>query len=179
MLSTARLTVGPIELADAPRIHVWKNDEVIQELSSDEIQHETEEETERRVRRWMESDPNEIIHFGIRLRASGELIGFCHLAMIEKRHRRCRIGVVIGPRELWGRGYGTEACSVIIRHAFEALDLHRIGAETYSTNPRSAGMLQKLGFTREGVLRESVWKPGPVDEYVYGLLRSDWLARST
>jgi RimJ/RimL family protein N-acetyltransferase len=97
-LSTARLSLGPIEARDASLIHEWRNDQEIQRMSSDEEYSETMQQSEERVQRWIDSDPNEIIHFAIRLKREGTLIGFAHLAMIDRRHGRCHLGIVIGDK---------------------------------------------------------------------------------
>jgi RimJ/RimL family protein N-acetyltransferase len=172
-LSTARLSLGPIEARDASLIHEWRNDQEIQRMSSDEEYSETMQQSEERVQRWIDSDPNEIIHFAIRLKREGTLIGFAHLAMIDRRHGRCHLGIVIGDKKRWGHGFGTEACRALLRYAFHVLTLRRVAAETYSTNPRSVRMLERAGFKREGVLRENLLKDGPVDEYLYGMLAHD------
>jgi [ribosomal protein S5]-alanine N-acetyltransferase len=177
MLTTRRLVLDAFTLADAPLVNAWKNDEQIQALSADESTSESLELTRARIGRWIADDPNQIVHWAIRLQSPRRLIGFCHAARIERRHRRCWLGLVIGAKELWGRGYGTESCAAMLRYCFEALALNRVTAETYATNAASIRMLEKLGFVREGVLRESVWRSGPVDEHVYALLRHDWLER--
>lgn len=176
MLTTENLVLGPIETSDAPLIHVWQNDKEIQSLSADEPRSETLNESEQRVQRWINSNPEETLHWAIRHKDCG-LVGFAHLALIERRHARCHIGIVIGEKSLWGRGYGTEVCVTLTRYALQELSLNRVAAETYSTNPRSMRMLERAGFKREGTLRESIWKDQFVDEHLYGLLASDLAGR--
>jgi RimJ/RimL family protein N-acetyltransferase len=70
--------------------------------------------------------------------------------MIEPAQRRCRLGLIIGEKELWGRGYGHQAVAQAADHAFDVLHLDRITAEAYADNPRSVRLLEGVGFVREG-----------------------------
>lgn len=152
----------------------WKNDLEIQRLSDDETHTYSREQVAATLERWMRPS-EEIVHLAIGLAGRAEPIGFLHLALIEQAHRRCRLGIVIGEKELWGRGYGHRAVVRAVSHAFDVLGLERITAEVFADNPRSVRLLEGVGFVREGVMRESILRDGRrVDELVYGLLRHDW-----
>ncbi len=175
-LTTPRLVLGAVSRRDAPLINAWKNDAEIQLMSASASSHESLGETRRRIKHWMSSDPQEIIHYGIRLQDE-TLIGFCHIARISPVNRRCELGIVIGRQDLWGQGYAREACGAVLRYCFERLNMNRVGAAVYSNNPRSAALFEGLGFQLEGVARQAVCKQGQfVDEHCYALLRSEWSA---
>jgi [ribosomal protein S5]-alanine N-acetyltransferase len=175
-LTSERLVLKPHRAENFERLHAWKNDHEINAMSADSVKPSSEDESRKTLERWMQ-ESDDIIHLAIHLADSDELIGFLHIALIEPEHRRCKIGIVIGEKQHWGQGHGTEALRRAVDHCFTDMDMNRIGAETYASNPRSLGMLERAGFVREGVLRESVYKDGGfVDEYQYGLLRSDWEA---
>ena len=75
----------------------------------------------------------------------------------------------------WGRGYATDAARALLRWAFDTLDLNRVQAETDTRNVASARVLEKLGFVREGTLREDCIVNGVVsDSWVFGLIRREW-----
>jgi RimJ/RimL family protein N-acetyltransferase len=75
----------------------------------------------------------------------------------------------------WGHGYATEAARALLRWAFDTLDLNRVQAEADTRNIASARVLEKLGFVREGTLREDCVVNGEVsDSWVFGLLRREW-----
>jgi [ribosomal protein S5]-alanine N-acetyltransferase len=79
----------------------------------------------------------------------------------------------------WGRGYATEAAGALLQWGFDTLDLNRVQAEADTRNAASARVLEKLGFVREGTLREDCVVNGVVsDSWVYGLLGREWRARS-
>ncbi|WLQ44000.1 GNAT family protein [Streptomyces laculatispora] len=152
----------------------WKNDTEIQRLSGDERRAFTREEAAATLERWMRPS-DDIVHLAIGLAGRAEPIGFLHLALIERAHRRCRLGIVIGEKDLWGRGYGQLAAARAVDHAFDVLGLDRITAEVFADNPRSVRMFENLGFVREGVMRESIQRDGQrVDELIFGLLRHEW-----
>ena len=75
----------------------------------------------------------------------------------------------------WGHGYATEAARALLQWAFDALGMNRVQAETDTRNAASARVLEKLGFVREGTLREDCVVNGEVsDSWVYGLIRKQW-----
>ena len=85
-------------------------------------------------------------------------------------HRSASLGYCLN-RTARGQGHATEAAHAVLRWAFDTLDLNRVQAETDTRNAASARVLEKLGFLREGTLRED----GDVsDSWVYGLLRREW-----
>lgn len=173
-LTSQRLVLRSHTPENLERLHRWKNDREILELSADSTEPSPEEKTRRTLERWMK-ESEDILHLAIHRRDTEEFIGFLHLALIEPEHRRCKIGLVIGEKHYWGQGYGTEAVRCAVDHGFSELGLNRISAEVYATNPRSVRMLERAGFRREGVLRESLLKGGAfVDEYPYALLRREW-----
>ncbi|MET8566146.1 GNAT family protein [Streptomyces flaveolus] len=152
----------------------WKNDAEIQRLSDDDTRTYTVEQITATLERWMRPS-DDIVHFAIGLAGRAEPIGFLHLALIERAHRRCRLGLVIGEKDLWGHGYARQAVEQAVDHAFDVLDLHRITVEVFADNPRSVSLFERVGFVREGVMRENVQRDGRrVDELIFGLLRHEW-----
>ena len=102
------------------------------------------------------------------------LIGTCTLFAIDARHRRAMIGYALA-REQWGRGYAQEALRLMLDHAFGALGLHRIEADIDPRNAGSVRLVERLGFTREGLLRERYLVGDDVqDSAIYGLLAREF-----
>jgi RimJ/RimL family protein N-acetyltransferase len=108
------------------------------------------------------------------LEAGGQLVGTCTLARLDPSNRRAELGFALG-RAFWGRGYMAAALPAVLAFAFDRLGLHRIYADTDPRNAPSIRALERLGFRREGALREHYLSQGqPQDAVVYGLLRSEW-----
>jgi ribosomal-protein-alanine N-acetyltransferase len=110
----------------------------------------------------------------IDLASDGRFIGWCALARWNPDFRSAALGYCLGDAA-WGHGYATEAAGAVLQWAFDTLDLNRVQAETDTRNVASARVLEKLGFVREGTLREDCVVNGDVsDSWVYGLLRREW-----
>jgi len=181
-LRTARLVLKPHTLDNAEEVNAWDNDPQIRYLSDDDPEDrasERIEDTRHRLECMLQAPSDRrIIHYAIHLRQNHELIGYGMIAAIDPHNRRCKLGIVIGDKSQWGRGLAREALSAVIDYCFASLAMHRIGAEIYAFNERSLRLFEGLGFQREGVLRQAVWKRGRWEnEVVYGLLAEEWQAR--
>lgn len=105
---------------------------------------------------------------------SNMVIGTCVLFGYEEGNASAEIGYVLG-RAHWGSGFMHEALTVLITHAFDAVGLRRLEAHIDSRNPASERVMARLGFTREGVLRQRWVTRGEIsDAIIYGLLRHEW-----
>ncbi|WP_346838596.1 GNAT family N-acetyltransferase [Microbulbifer sp. SAOS-129_SWC] len=106
---------------------------------------------------------------------AGVIIGTCTLAGIDRGNRHAEIGFALG-REYWGQGLILRALPAVIEFAFTRLQLHRIGADADPRNAASIRVLEKLGFQREGLLRECYFHMGEIqDAALLGLLQRDWV----
>lgn len=116
----------------------------------------------------------ETLQFVVVDRASARAIGTCLLFHHEQPSARAEIGYVMG-RAHWGKGLMHEALTSLIAFAFDACQLRRLEAEVNPQNLASLRLLHKLGFTREGLLRQR-WaaKGDPYDTHIFGLLRDEW-----
>ena len=110
--------------------------------------------------------------------SDGVFLGWCGIARWNPEFRSAALGYCLD-ESAWGHGYGTEGARALVGWAFDTLDLNRVQAEVDTRNPASYRVMEKLGFVREGLLREDCIVDGEVsDTYVYGLLRRDWSATS-
>ena len=109
-------------------------------------------------------------------RASGEFLG-AFVLKFDAPHRHAEAGYWLRD-DRWGQGIATEAPRACVAWGFDAFGLHRIVARHMAANPASGAVMRKAGLVHEGVLREHFWKDGVAhDFHVYGILRSDYLAR--
>ncbi len=87
----------------------------------------------------------------------------------------CNIGISIKEDAYLNRGFGTEALRLWLDYQFENTKFHRIGAETWSFNPRAVRVIEKIGFKHEGTLREMrKWDGQLLDKLIFGMLRCEW-----
>jgi [ribosomal protein S5]-alanine N-acetyltransferase len=178
-IETARLVLKSHTLENAPRLNAWENDPELIYFNDDQPEPYSEQplkETIKYIQRHLEVSPNQqAIHYAIHRKEDGLFIGYGMVAFIDRYNRSCRLGITIGDKCQWGQGYAKEALQAVIRYCFHHLDLNRIGAEIYAFNIPSIALFEKLGFKREGVIRQCVYKKGKFeDEYLYGLLREEW-----
>ena len=111
--------------------------------------------------------------------ADGVFIGWCGFFRWNPEYRSAGMGYCLA-EAAWGQGIATEAAGAVLQWAFDTLDLNRVQAEADTRNRASERVLEKLGFMREGVLREDCIVNGEVsDSSVYGLLRREWVARQS
>lgn len=111
--------------------------------------------------------------------SDGAFVGWCGLTQWDPGNRSASLGYVLDGA-MWGHGYATEAAHALLRWAFDTLDLNRVQAEADTRNVASARVLEKLGFVREGTLREDCVVNGEVsDSWVFGLLRREWQSSMT
>ncbi|WP_369959477.1 GNAT family N-acetyltransferase [Pseudomonas benzenivorans] len=115
----------------------------------------------------------EALILGVHLKSTGELAGKCMLFSYDKESKRAEIGFGLC-RSCWGKGYISEAGEALIQYGFNSLGLRRIEAEIDPENLSSAKALEKLGFSREGLLRQR-WEVNGIvsDSAIYGRLVSD------
>lgn len=114
------------------------------------------------------------LQFVVESRSSGQAIGTCLLFRFDEGSARVELGYVLG-RAHWGRGLMKEALTALLGRAFGAIGVRRVEAEVDPRNAASTGLLRRLGFTREGLLRQRWVTHGEAkDAELFGLLRSEW-----
>jgi RimJ/RimL family protein N-acetyltransferase len=117
------------------------------------------------------------LQLGIERRADHALVGACTLFQFHVASRRAEIGYALG-RPYWGAGYMQEALQALLQYAFQTLDLNRLEADIDPRNQASARTLERLGFQKEGHLRERwIVNEEISDTWLYGLLRREWQER--
>jgi len=108
------------------------------------------------------------------LEADGKLIGHCGLFNFDETARTCELGIGIGDKAYWGRGYGRDAIRLLLRHAFRYRNFRKVWLRVNATNERGIRAYRACGFAEEGRLREHVWSDGAyVDLVLMGILRGD------
>jgi RimJ/RimL family protein N-acetyltransferase len=104
-------------------------------------------------------------------------IGNLGLHQIDLTHGRAELGIVIGEKDQWSRGYGSEAIGHVLGYAFEEMGLRRVELLADEDNARGIRCYEKCGFAREGLLRAYRLRLGePVDGVIMAVLRDEWRA---
>ena len=109
--------------------------------------------------------------------ADGALIGHCALFGFEPTAQTCELGITIGDKRYWGRGYGREIIRLLLDYAFRLRNQQRVFLKVHSRNERALRAYCACGFIEEGRLRRHVWSNGAYDDLVMmGILRTEWPA---
>lgn len=125
----------------------------------------------------LEKDTASEFYFVVRRLEDDRLIGLIGLGGSIIPHGDAYVGIGIGERELWGKGYGTDAMRVILHYAFSELNLRRVSLNTFEYNPRAIRSYEKVGFVHEGRERGYLYRSGKHWDVIYmGILREEWLA---
>ena len=161
----------------AAAISRWNRDSEYQRL----LDSETSRVVSKKImKEWIEKDlenrPEHDYLFLIHTLQEDRLIGFIGLDGISWSHGDCWVFIALGERDTWGKGYGTDAMRIMLRYAFQELNLHRVGLLVFEYNPRAIRSYEKAGFQPEGRIRGMMRREGRRwDWLMMGILHSEWL----
>jgi RimJ/RimL family protein N-acetyltransferase len=173
MLQSAHIYLCPLLQEDLPILFTWINNREQVLFNSSyrpvsEIQH----------REWFESQQSkkDSFIFAIRLIGSNQLIGSCQLHSIHSVHKSAELQIRIGEPSYRRLGYGTQALKILLYFAFYDLNLNRIFLQVFQDNITALKVYSKIGFVKEGVLRQSAYIDGKyIDVIIMGILRDDYI----
>lgn len=176
MLKGKRVTLRSIRKSDLNNFLKWFNDpEIVQTMYKFFPISETREE--KWIKKVILSSGEKDAIFVIEIRRKGRLfaIGSCGINRINWKDRNAEIGIAIGEKDCQGKGYGTEALSLLLEYSFKQLNLHRIWAAIFEFNNKKIPLFEKIGFKKEGCLRSAIFKNGVYwDINILGLLENEW-----
>jgi RimJ/RimL family protein N-acetyltransferase len=176
--SLVRLSAAePEELVKA--YMVWDRDSEFRRLLDDiPPRLWSKEKYEAWIKLSIDKADNKAYQFHLRTLEGNRLIGFIEVWCESWIHREGFIGIGIGSRSDWGKGYGTDAMKCILRFSFLELNLRRVSLDTFSYNPRAIRSYEKAGFIHEGRQRGIISKDGQRYDMLYlGILRDEWERR--
>ena len=154
------------EIFSSPQVmRYWSSPPLADRAAAAELQREIADGNER----------DTMLKWGIALRDSNTVIGTTTLFNLSLDNGRAELGYAMAHAH-WGKGYMNEALTALVSHAFEVMELRRLEADVDPRNVASIRTLERLGFQREGFLRERWHVNGEIqDAFFYGLLRREWL----
>lgn len=173
-LTTQRLGLRPVAPPDAGALYALFSDPAVVRYWSSPPWTSPEQATEMIRREDAGLAEGSSVRLAVVRREDDALVGTFSIFSLDPVNRRAEIGYAMAP-SVWGRGYAQEAGRAVIGHAFGVLGLNRLEADVDPRNEASARVVQRLGFRREGLLRERWIVAGEVsDSAMYGLLRREW-----
>lgn len=178
-LPTPRLVLRRFTEADVAAFFAYRNDPKIARYQSWEgIELAAATEFVRHQQLQEAGVPGQWLQIAIALKDTNALIGDCALKVQAHDPRQATIGGTLA-RRFQRQGFAAEALSCLLDALFDRLKLHRVVADVDVENTAAWALMEQLGLRREGHLRQSLWFKGRwADEYLYAMLREDWLKRS-
>jgi len=167
-----KIYLRPLEKEDAPSLQGWINDPDVRRTLNMYRPMNLQDEEEF-ITRSTKSEHD--LALGIVVKSQDKLIGATGLHRMDFKNRHASFGISIGDKTEWCKGYGTEATSLMVKHGFETLNLNRIWLNVYEYNQRGVRAYEKVGFRREGVLRQDTFRDGRYwDTIAMAVLREEW-----
>ena len=178
MIEGRIVNLRPWEMSDLDRFYSWINDpEVTEHLAMRYLMSLAAEEEFVRARA---SAPvsYDNVHFAIETKDAVH-IGSIGFHQISPEDRKARLGVTIGDKNYWSKGYGTDALMTLLRFAFDEMNLNRVDLLVDEDNPRAIASYRKCGFVEEARMRQERFSRGTYhDQLVMGILRDEFYARA-
>jgi RimJ/RimL family protein N-acetyltransferase len=178
MIIGTRVTLRPFQPEDLPALRAWHDDAEVMQYWGDRhpilAAHACEADLAPNGRFTQFAENG---YFGIQ-DESGRLIGRIDYEGFTLPERAAELSILIGEKETWSKGYGSEAVTLLLEWLFNDRGAHRVWLEVFPENTRAQRAYEKVGFVREGTLRETWLVDGRWhDEHVYGMLRREYNAR--
>jgi len=177
MILGERVRLRAIERDDLPRFVAWLNDPEVRRglLVAIPLSLPQEEQWFSHIlQKPMEEQP---LVIEVNTPEGWTAVGNVGMDTIDWKERSAEVGIFIGEKSLWNRGYGSEAMQLMLRHGFNTLNLNRIFLRVYATNLRAVKSYEKAGYVHEGRLRQAHFQEGQyVDVLIMSVLRSEWQA---
>lgn len=175
MIVGERVRLRAIERDDLPRFTSWLNDADVRRnlLVYYPISMPQEEN-------WFDSILKESVDeqplcIDVKSGRSWEHAGNISFMRFNQHDRSAEIGIFIGRKDFWNKGYGCEAMRLMVAHGFNNINLNRIYLTVFETNPAGIRCYEKVGFKHEGRMREARYHEGRyIDMLLMSILKSEW-----
>ena len=175
VIVTQRLLLDTLDTSEAEEILKWANNpEVVRDFQffTEGLSIEDESDYIRKM-----SDSPTYLLRGLFVDGE-ELIGTCGLHEIDLNNGTARLGIIIGKKEHWNKGYAHEAIRVLLNFAFGTMGLHKVYLNVFVTNKKGIHLYMSAGFRREGTLRQEYKIRGEyVDMYRMAIMSEQFFSQ--
>jgi RimJ/RimL family protein N-acetyltransferase len=171
-----RLTAESSETVAKSRVRWGRDSEFMRLVESDPAQLWSEKKYKEWTEKQSEKDDGNFFLFSIRTLSDDLFIGAVSIRPLWV-DADAWIGIGLGERDYWGRGYGTDAMRLIVQYGFLELNLQRVSLALHTYNERALKSYEKVGFKVEGTIRQDTLREGRRTGGTFmGILRDEWLA---
>ncbi len=170
------IELKPFDLSNAETHFRWNNDEELNFYDSDyPHREESYDEFVNRMKLFTLNGDHGLKLFEIHDEDSGELIGVIDIYDIDNYNRRCHIDCTIGDKEFRNKGYGEAALQKALAVCFTDMGMNKVLTTAFDFNESWINLVQKLGFSKDGILRKHTWKQdGYCDKFLFSLLKEEF-----
>ena len=173
MIKGKYVKLRSLELNDLPKLRDWRNSKFIRKAT-----REYRLLNMINQKKWFEKIQNEnppiSLMFGIQ-NNKNKLIGVCGLTYIDWKNKHAEISCYLNSVNWQKTKEARDTIHIILKYGFEELNLHRIWAEIFSTAQENIALFNKIGFVREGILRQKLWRDGKWwNSHIYSMLSSEF-----
>lgn len=170
MLEGKKVRLRAVERVDLPTFVKWINDQEVTQFLELNPPMSLEDEEKWFVN--LQKSEDKVFSIDTK---EGKLIGNVGLMRLNWKDRSVLIGIMIGEKEFWNHGYGTDAIETLLRYLFDELALNRVYLIADERNARALHCYEKLGVKKEGVLRQNRYKDGVyTNDVMMSLLKDEW-----
>ena len=172
-----KVALGPSMRSQMPTIYRWSNDFRVSVLSGDPLRPVTLESlyAEYDRQNTKEEPTQKWVEFSMYERVSMRFIGLTSLRHLNHRNRTATFGILIGEKDCWYKGYGTEATKLMLDYGFTVLNMHNIDLTTYAYNEAAHKAYLKAGFREIGRRRQAHrWRDRVYDEVIMDCLATEF-----
>jgi RimJ/RimL family protein N-acetyltransferase len=178
MLTGQQILLRAPEREDLKAFHRWQNDEEVMMLARSQPDHvKSMASLEAEMEKDLKGEDAEVRRYMIEEKSSGKAIGWCSIRFHTwaRKYHNADLGLCIGEKAEWGKGYGTEVTQLLLREAFEQLNLHKVEWWTFPENKASIALAKKFGFNEEGRLKDHHFFNNQFhDSLIFGLVKSQY-----
>jgi len=170
MWQDVKISIRKFERTDIPKKVEWINNS-----ENNQFLHYDIPISVAGTEKWFDSHVNDTNRFDAVMEADGVPVGTIGLLSIDRKNSKAEYYVAMGETSYKGKGVAKEASRLILQYGFEKLGLNRIYLFTETDNIAAQKLFEKVGFTREGIIRQDIISHGKyVDRVAYGYLKEDW-----
>lgn len=175
LLVGEKVCLRPYDESDMQYLLDWYNDYELNKLAGWSNSKVSVSKLRYNMSRSFGSDPMNLMIDNL----EGKPIGTIQLYEIDEQDKSCKLGIRIGDRDYWSKGYGADSVKTLVKYAFMNMGLYRVALRVYEFNERAARCYEKCGFKYEGRSRKSAYIDGDYyDEILMGVLKNEFLERN-
>lgn len=167
-----------LEPEDHLSLYEWRNDFNITDLLGGNRFYVSKQREKEWVEAAIKEDKNNL-RLAICLTENHCLIGLVNLTNIDHVNKKAEFSIIIGDKNQQGKGYGLFATQLMLKHAYEELNLHKVWLSVLQTNKNAQHIYQKIGFITDGILRQDVFKNNKYQNLIImSMLKDEYESRN-